>query len=80
MFGEYDAVIQELMEIKDTGISIERLMNLKKSDFKIGGTFYLINPIYKSVRAKAPETIRRSHDSFVRNFFMTCVYYVIRIV
>jgi len=81
MFGEYDAVIQELMEIKDTGISIERFEKIvKKSDFKIGGkNFYLINPIYKFKFGLKPRKQLGliSAIPFVRNFFTTCVYYVI---
>lgn len=79
--GEKPAVVQELLEIKQTGISIERFERLvKQNDFKIHKrTFYLINPIYKQkfgLDAKVQYPFIASIP-FIRNFFTTCMYYTI---
>jgi SAM-dependent methyltransferase len=83
MFGEYDAVIQELMEIKDTGISIERFERIvKKNEYEMPGrNFYLINPIYQYKFGWKPRKQFKwlAAIPFVRNFFTTCVYYVITV-
>jgi 2-polyprenyl-3-methyl-5-hydroxy-6-metoxy-1,4-benzoquinol methylase len=80
--GEYDAVIQELLEVKSTGISIERFERIvDESGFSIESrTFYLINPIYKY---KFGVNGRKQWGPiaaipFVRNFVTTCMYYLIK--
>ena len=82
LFGEYDPVIDELMEIKDTGISIERFEKLALgSGYTIPlKTFYLINPIYQYKFGIKPRKQAGlvSAIPYFRDFFTTCVYYLIR--
>lgn len=80
--GEYETTIKELLEIKSTGISIERFEKLAL----VGGysivasTHYLINPIYRFKFGWQPREqftwLRKI--PVLRNFFTTCVYYLIR--
>lgn len=77
-FGE---PTEDLLEIKDTGISIERFENIvKQTDYKvINKTHFLINPIYKykfGWKARIQLPIVKSIP-YVRNFFTTCVYYLV---
>lgn len=73
---------EELLEIKDTGISIERFERIIK---KCGYTVlhhrhYLINPIYKykfGWEGKEQFGFVKALP-VVRNFFTTCVYYLIQ--
>lgn len=80
--GENDPVIKELLEIKDTGISIERFERLvKTSGYTIRvKTFYLINPIYQYKFGWKPRKQFGiiSAIPFFRNFVTTCVYYLIK--
>jgi 2-polyprenyl-3-methyl-5-hydroxy-6-metoxy-1,4-benzoquinol methylase len=71
----------DLLEIKDTGISIERFERIvKQTNYKvIHAIHYLINPIYKykfGWKAKKQLPVLKSIP-YVRNFFTTCVYYLI---
>jgi len=74
--------VEEMMEIRDTGISIERFEKiLKKEGYCIfHARHYLLNPIYEWKFGWKP--VRQSNIikaiPFVRNFFTTCVYYIIR--
>jgi hypothetical protein len=80
--GEYEEVIGELLEIKDTGISIERFERIvRQSGYTIPlRTFYLVNPIYQYKFGIKP----REQFSFIgkipylRDFVTTCVYYLIK--
>ena len=80
--GEYQSTINELLEIKSTGISIERFEKLALSGGYsiIASTHYLINPIYHFKFGWQPREqfmwLRRI--PVLRNFFTTCVYYLIR--
>jgi 2-polyprenyl-3-methyl-5-hydroxy-6-metoxy-1,4-benzoquinol methylase len=81
MFGEKDSTIEELMDIKSTGISLERFERIcKENDYKIvNKKLYLINPIYKY---KFKLTPRKqfgfiSAIPYIRNYFTTCGYYLI---
>ena len=80
--GEHSSTIQELMEIKDTGISIERFEKIvKQQGFTVTlKKHYLINPIYKYKFGLQPRTQWGpvTHLPFVRNFVTTCVYYLIK--
>lgn len=82
LMGETQGTIQELLSIKKTGISIERFEKIvNNSGFSIAlSTHYLINPIYKFKFGwkgrKQLDLVTRI--PFFRNFFTTCVYYVIR--
>lgn len=73
--------VDELLEIKDTGISIERFEKIvKQTHYRIvNKRFYLINPIYEwKFGWKAREQIfLLGSIPFLRNFFTTCVYYLI---
>ncbi|HUS00479.1 MAG TPA: methyltransferase domain-containing protein, partial [Chitinophagaceae bacterium] len=77
-FGE---PTEELLEIKDTGISIERFERIvKQTNYKvIHKIHYLINPIYKykfGWKARKQLPVLKSIP-YVRDFFTTCVYYLI---
>lgn len=81
-FGEPEPVITELLEIKETGISIERFERIvKKNGYSISAeTHYLINPIYQYKFGWKPHKqfgIIKSIP-FFRNFVTTCVYYLIK--
>jgi SAM-dependent methyltransferase len=82
LFGENQFTIKELLEIKDTGISIERFESIVlKAKYTIPiKTFYLINPIYKYKFGVQPKKQFKLIASipFLRNFFTTCVYYLIK--
>jgi len=73
---------EHLCELKETGISIERLEKLaKKTGYKIiNKGFYFINPIYKykfNIKAlKEPSLF--SSIPYVRNFYTTCAYYLLK--
>jgi 2-polyprenyl-3-methyl-5-hydroxy-6-metoxy-1,4-benzoquinol methylase len=71
----------DLLEIKDTGISIERFEKIvKQTNYKVVNKIhYLINPIYKykfgwKVRKQLPVL---KSIPYIRNYFRTCVYYLI---
>ncbi len=74
--------VDEMMEIKETGISIERFEKIcaqKGYDF-VNKRHYLINPIYEwkfGWKPKRQSAIIKAIP-FVRNFFTTCVYYIIQ--
>ena len=80
--GESQGTIQELMELVDTGISIERFEKIaKETGYEITQRkYYLINPIYKyKFKLKPREQFGWMKGiPFVRNFFTTCMYYMIR--
>jgi SAM-dependent methyltransferase len=81
LFGETSATVQNLMEVKQTGISIDRFEKiLKKHGFKIEDkTLYLINPNYETKFKLKPKKQNRLIGSvpWLRNFFTTAAYYVI---
>jgi len=79
--GEHDSAIKELMEIKDTQITIERFERIvRKSSLKIlDKQPYLINPIYKykfGLKPRKQSTLLYALPYF-RDFVTTCVYYTI---
>jgi len=80
-FGENPAVVKELLEIKETGISIEDFeAMLSETNYHIKAkTFYLINPIYE-YKFKLKPRLQFTFVSkipVVRNFLTTCVYYTV---
>ncbi len=81
LFGEPPAVFNELMDIKSTGISIERFESIvQKSGFKIDSDrFFLFNPIYKYKFGLTPRLQAGFIKGipFLRNFVTTAVWYVI---
>ena len=80
-FGESDAKITTLLEIKETGISIERFEKLfKKNGYcQMLKTLFLINPNYEIKFGLKPRKLNSIIASIpgVRNIFATCGYYVI---
>ncbi len=81
MAGEHPFVIRELLEIKDTQITIERFERIvKKCGLKIlKKEHYLINPIYKYKFGLKPRVqfAPITWIPFFRNFLTTCVYYTV---
>ena len=81
-FGETTKSIEDLAEIKETGISIERFQRLlKKHRYSIREKeFYLINPIYKYKFNLSARIQHRAIASipYLRNYLTTCVYYLVR--
>jgi len=73
----------DLLEVKDTGISIERFERIcNEQGYKIENkTHYLLNPIYEwKFGWKARKQIGLIKAiPFIRNFFTTCVYYLIKV-
>ena len=81
MGGEPQGAIDELLEVKDTGISIERFERIaKNNNFPIlKKQHFLINPIYKykfGWSAKKQYAFIESLP-FFRNFATTCAYYIL---
>ncbi len=81
MAGEHELVIAELMEIKDTQITIERFERIiKASGLKVlNKQHYLINPIYKYKFGLTPrkQWAPLSWIPYFRDFVTTCVYYTV---
>jgi 2-polyprenyl-3-methyl-5-hydroxy-6-metoxy-1,4-benzoquinol methylase len=74
---------EAFLEIKDTGISIERFERIcKKQGYTVETkNHYLLNPIYEwkfGWKARKQIGLIKSIP-FVRNFFTTCVYYLIKV-
>lgn len=74
--------VPEMMEIRDTGISIERFERIsKQTGYAISAAqHYFINPIYEykfGWKPRKQAAILRAIP-FVRNFVTTCVYYLIQ--
>ena len=74
--------VEEMMEIRDTGISIERFEKIcKKEGYTIfHAGHYLINPIYEWKFGWKPrkQIGLIKLIPFFRNFLTTCVYYIIQ--
>ncbi len=73
---------QEMMEIKETGISIEEFERItEQTDYTIlNKRHYLINPIYEykfGWKARKQIGVIKAIP-WVRNFFTSCVYYLIK--
>ncbi len=73
--------VAEMMEIKETGISIERFEKIvSETGYSVvNKTHYLINPIYEYKFGWKPKKQNGLIQSipWLRNFFTTCVYYLI---
>ncbi len=78
--GEKNYTIQELIEIKETGISIGQMYQiLKHNNFKIlGEKFWFVNPIYKYKFGLRPRVVFYwvSTIPYLRNFFVTAHYII----
>jgi len=73
--------VEALMEVRETGISIERFEKIcKKEGYRfVHKRHYFLNPIYEWKFGWKPRTqgLVIKAIPFVRNFFTTCVYYII---
>lgn len=82
LFGESAAKITSLLEIKETGISLERFERLvaKNGYVPLLKTLYFINPNYEVKFGLKPRTLSLFLDKipYVRNYFATCGYYLIK--
>lgn len=80
--GESDAKITSLLEIKETGISLERFERLvAKNDYvQVFRTLYFINPNYEVKFGLKPRKLFAVFAAipFLRNFLSTCGYYLIK--
>ena len=81
-FSESDKAIEDLLEIKQTGISLERFERIAKGeDYAIARkTLYFINPNYETKFGLKPRVQSRFITAipFLRNFFVTAGYYVLQ--
>ncbi len=74
--------VDDLMEIRDTRISIEKFERICKNEgYRVlHYRHYLLNPIYEWKFGWKPrrQTVLIRSVPWVRNFFTTCVYYIIQ--
>lgn len=81
-FGESEGVIRELMEIKDTGVTIEKIKSMiRANSFNIISEFYWwTNPIYQYKFGIKPRRLWRllSLLPYVRNVYTTAHYVLFR--
>lgn len=81
-FREPKSTIKELMEIKDTRISIEHFeVLMSAADLQIiRCTYFLFNPIYKFKFNLRPreQLYLISKIRYIRNYLTTAVYYVVK--
>ncbi len=81
LFGESKNTIDDLLEIKATGISIERLRRIiKKENYGVKEeVFYFINPNYEVKFKLKPRLQSQIITSipYIRNFFTTNCYYLL---
>jgi 2-polyprenyl-3-methyl-5-hydroxy-6-metoxy-1,4-benzoquinol methylase len=82
LFGEKQVTIDALLEIKSTGIGINRFNRIvDSSNFQfIEKDFYLINPNYEvkfGLKPRAQFSIIR-RIPYLRDFFTTCLYCLIK--
>ncbi len=81
LFGEPEHTKKELLEIKETGISVERFERISKaSDLNIfKKQFFFTNPIYqyKFGFKVIKQNSFLANIPFLRNFYSTAVYYLI---
>ncbi len=81
LFKEPPHIINDLLEIKDTGISIERFEKIvKQNDYEILNKInYLFNPIYEykfNIKPKKQNSLI-AKIPYLRDYLTTCVYYII---
>ena len=80
LLGESDGKIASLLEIKETGISLERFEKLveKNGYKKQKRILYFINPNYEIKFGLKPRILARVFTvPYLRNFITTCGYYLI---
>lgn len=82
-FGESEATIENLLEVKETGITIERFEHiLSRTQYqKDKRVFYFINPNYEIKFKLKPRAVWSFIGAipFVRNFFITTNYYLVSV-
>lgn len=82
-FGESEATIENLLEVKETGITIERFEKiLARTNYqKDKRIFYFINPNYEIKFKLTPRAVWPFIGAipFVRNFFITTNYYLVSV-
>lgn len=82
LFGENEKTIKAMVEIKDTGISIEKFEKyLKKTGYDVDkDRFFIFNPIYKYKFGIQPRDQLKliNHLPYIRDFVTTCAYYLVR--
>lgn len=82
LFGETEGRINDLLEIKETGISIERFETIfKENNFEtIEKTLFFVNPNYEIKFNLEPRKQSKiiAAIPWVRNFFTTCAYYILK--
>lgn len=79
--GESDHKIQSLLDIKDTGISINRFEKiLRDEDYKVvERTHYLINPNYKIKFGLNPRKVWKIFRiPFLQDYYTTAMYYLLK--
>jgi SAM-dependent methyltransferase len=80
--GENDHTIDSLVDVKETGISIERFERISRSSGYaiVNKQWFLFNPIYKYKFGVNPRKQNWLFGAvpFVRNFLTTCAYYTIQ--
>ncbi len=83
LFGESKETIEALVEIKVTGISIDRLQRiLNKRNYQIDKkVLYFINPNYEAKFKMTPKVVWGWLGAipFVRNFFVTAGWYLVSV-
>lgn len=81
LMGETPTNIDNLLEVKETGISIERFEKcVKNAGMKLYyKQLYLINPNYKWKFGLKPRKLNKATGSipFLRNFYTTTAYYMV---
>jgi 2-polyprenyl-3-methyl-5-hydroxy-6-metoxy-1,4-benzoquinol methylase len=81
LFKEPEHVINDLLEIKETAISIERFEKIvNQTNYKVVSKInYLFNPIYEYKFNIKPrkQNILISKIPYLRDYLTTCVYYII---
>ena len=82
LFGESDGKIKQLLEIKRTGISLEKFEHLaRNAGYRIiKRTLFLINPIYRHKFGLKPQRQFRliTRLPYLRDLLTTCGYYLAR--
>ncbi len=83
LFREPEGTINELIEIKETGISICRFERIieKNGYFFEKKTNYLINPNYEIKFGLKPRKLNKLFRSisYFKDFYTTCCYYIVKL-
>lgn len=72
--------VQEMLEIRATGISLERFFSIvKKGNYRLDeSVLYFINPNYEIKFGLKPRTLPRLFSiPYLRNFYTTCGYFLL---